>query len=30
IKIVALPFLGIVALFIGGVLGFTAAEHFHL
>lgn len=30
IKIVALPFLGIVALFIGGVLGLTAAEHFHL
>jgi len=30
IKIVALPFLGIFALLIGGALGLTAAEHFHL
>jgi len=30
IKIVALPFLGIFALLIGGALGLTTAEHFHL
>jgi len=30
IKIVALPFLGIFALLIGGALGLTAAKYFHL
>lgn len=30
IKIVALPFLGIFALLIGGILGFTAAKYFRL